>query len=97
MKEKFVARRSPVAAMAIKRIVAPTVLRPLARLLEISVPTSPPGWTLESKIGWILEIESSAAAASVRTTSPSSLENGARKLRVLNSRQAAARNRKGRR
>jgi hypothetical protein len=87
----------PVAAIAISSTVAPTVLRPLARPREISVPTNPPGWTLESKTGRMLEIESKAAAAKVKTMSPRILYPGVRKLRVLNNLQAAVNRSRGRR
>src|SRR4029077_1220445 len=93
--EKFVASNSPVAAKAISSTVAPTVLRPLANPRETSVPTTPPGCTLESNSGRIFEIESSEAAAKVSTKSPSKREKGARKLKVLNRRHAAATNKQG--
>src|SRR6266496_3688686 len=46
-KEKLVASNNPVAAIAIRRIVAPTLLSPVTRARAINSPDRPPGWKLE--------------------------------------------------
>jgi len=50
-KEKLVASRAPVAAIAVSRIAAPTVFSPATSARAIRTPISPPALKLASKNG----------------------------------------------